>query len=736
MKIMHLISGGDVGGAKTHVLSLLCGLGKTQTVRLVCFTDGPFADDARKLGIDTLVMDCGVPESVRRLSRMISAEGFEIVHCHGARANMMGAILRRKIRVPTVTTVHSDYRLDYLGRPLHRLTYGTINTVALRLFDYHIGVSDAVAQMLISRGFDPQTMFSIYNGVDFTPVEPAMSREEFLRSVGLTLEPDSVVFGIAARLSPVKDIGMLIRAFSIAQKSCPSIRLVIAGEGEEREKLEALAAELCAPGTCAFAGWVSDTDSFYNAIDVNTLSSLSEAFPYALPEGARMHCATIATAVGGVPYIIEPGVTGLLTQPRDYEAFAQHIRTLAENGAYRLQLAENLHERASRLLSIEATVSHQIQIYETILRRERAPKKKRSGVLICGAYGKGNAGDDAILKAIVRQMKNIDEDMPVYVLSHNPIETRKKYYVGSVHVFNPFAFWHVMRRTKLYLSGGGSLIQDQTSSRSLWYYLWSIRLAKLAGNRVLMYGCGIGPVNGARNRKMAARIINRCVDAVTLREDMSLAELRAMGVVKPDIRITADPALLLQPGEPGAVESFLQSQGLSPDGAYALYVLRPWPGFEERKKSFAAAAEAVRAQYGLTPVFFALEPDRDTQPCREVAELLSGGSFFISAPQDERLIIGMMRKMRVVVSMRLHTLIFASSVSAKLAAVSYDPKVTGFMRYIGQKHCIAFEDVTQERLTELIGQTLADDEPYCVEHLRQLAAENESAARALLEDTE
>ncbi len=89
-----------------------------------------------------------------------------------------------------------------------------------------------------------------------------------------------------------------------------------------------------------------------------------------------MHCATIATAVGGVPYIIEPGVTGLLTQPRDYEAFAQHIRTLAENGAYRLQLAENLHERASRLLSIEATVSHQIQIYETILRRERAPKKK------------------------------------------------------------------------------------------------------------------------------------------------------------------------------------------------------------------------------------------------------------------------------------------------------------------------------------------------------------------------
>ena len=165
MKILHLISGGDVGGAKTHVLSLLEGLGKTQTVRLVCFMDGPFAQEARELGIDTVVMDCGVAASIRALARMIEDERFEVVHCHGARANMTGAILRRTIHVPIVTTVHSDYRLDYLGRPLHRLTFGTINTIALRCFDYHIGVSDAVSQMLIERGFDPQTMFSIYNGV-------------------------------------------------------------------------------------------------------------------------------------------------------------------------------------------------------------------------------------------------------------------------------------------------------------------------------------------------------------------------------------------------------------------------------------------------------------------------------------------------------------------------------------------------------------------------------------------
>ena len=133
-----------------------------------------------------------------------------------------------------------------------------------------------------------------------------------------------------------------------------------------------------------FAGWVSDTDSFYNAIDVNTLSSLSEAFPYALPEGARMHCATIATRVGGVPYIIENGVTGLLFEPRDVDTLTEHMKRLAENTAFRRQLAENLHARASEKLSVDATVNHQKEIYRTILRQQARPKQKRRGVLICG----------------------------------------------------------------------------------------------------------------------------------------------------------------------------------------------------------------------------------------------------------------------------------------------------------------------------------------------------------------
>lgn len=136
------------------------------------------------------------------------------------------------------------------------------------------------------------------------------------------------MFGIAARLNPVKDVATLIRGFALAAKEHPNIRLLIAGDGEEREMLEKLAAELCPKGSYVFAGWVTDMDSFYHALDVNTLTSLSETFPYAITEGARMHCATIASDVGGIPYIIEHGVTGLLFHPQDAEALGACIGRL------------------------------------------------------------------------------------------------------------------------------------------------------------------------------------------------------------------------------------------------------------------------------------------------------------------------------------------------------------------------------------------------------------------------
>ena len=146
MKVIHLISGGDSGGAKTHVLSLLQNLNKTIAAQLVCFRDGPFADEARTLGIPTMIVSGNNVLRVRRQLTDYILEGrYQLIHCHGSRANMIGALLRKSTGLPVVSTVHSDYKLDYMGRPLSRLTFGTINAWALRQVDYRIGVSDALS---------------------------------------------------------------------------------------------------------------------------------------------------------------------------------------------------------------------------------------------------------------------------------------------------------------------------------------------------------------------------------------------------------------------------------------------------------------------------------------------------------------------------------------------------------------------------------------------------------------
>ena len=739
MKVIHLISGGDSGGAKTHVLSLLQHLNKTITAQLVCFRDGPFADEARSMGIPTAI--CGgnnIFRIRRQLTDTIRQEGYELIHCHGARANMIGALLRKTTGLPVVTTVHSDYRLDYMGRPLSRLTFGTINAYALRKLDYRIGVSDAMVDLLISRGFPADRFYAIYNGIDFTPAPPQGDRLPYLRSLGADVDDDSVVVGIAARLNPVKDMSTLIRGFAAGYRKCPRLRLVIAGDGEEREKLENLARELGVEKQVTFAGWISGgMDRFYSALDINALTSLSETFPYALTEGARFHLATVATAVGGIPYLIDSSVNGFLVPSGDWQALGEHLAALGNDDALRHEMGEKLYQKASTQFSIQKTVDTQLHIYREIIRRHSRPNADRDGVVICGAYGRGNAGDDAILEAILQEMRSIDPDMPVLVLSKDPKSTRLAYRVQAVHRSNFPAWLRAMRRAKLYINGGGSLIQDVTSRRSLWFYLHNISAAKKAGCKVQMYGCGIGPVTRENHRRLAARVLNANVDVITLREPDSREELRLMGVTKPEILLTADPALTLRRASDDEIDSVMLRAGIPPHGKYICFALRQWKGFEEKAPLFGAAAQYAYDTYGLTPVFTAVEKHLDPVAHRLAAKSLTTPHYFLDDAGGAGTIIGSLSRMEVVVSMRLHALIFAAGQGIPLAGVVYDPKVSAFLKYIGQELFVDLDALTEEGLRHMIDQAVGqsrrpEDQSAAVRRLQELEQQNVAVARRLL----
>lgn len=370
------------------------------------------------------------------------------------------------------------------------------------------------------------------------------------------------------------------------------------------------------------------------------------------------------------------------------------------------------------------------------MRPESADRKNRKGVLICGAYGMGNAGDEAILGAILGEMREIDPDMPITVLSRSPKETEARYNVRSLHMFDVPGFLGEMKRKKLYINGGGSLIQDATSSRSLYYYLFTLRAAHALGCKVLMYGCGIGPVSGEKNRQLAGKVIDSCVDEITLREDSSLRELQSFGVKRPKITLASDPALSLKRAPDPEVDAQMLALGLEPRGKYICFCLRDWEGFSERAELFASAADYAFSRCGLEPVFLSANHRNDSAAAEKAARHMTAPYKIIADPMPAPLTLGVISRMQALVAIRLHGLIFAASQAVPVAGISYDPKVAAFLDYIGQKNYLPLSSLAPGRLEGLIDTALSSDRAALaenVERLRAVERRSMDAARALLE---
>ncbi len=745
MQVIHLIGGGDTGGAKTHVLHLLRELNNFINAQLVCFRRAEFSEEAEKMGIPIHVIDTGDPiRGLRELKKLVAGQPIDIIHCHGARGNLMGNLLKRTVKVPVVTTVHSDYRLDYLGRPVAQLSYGTTNLVALRRVNYYIGVSDNITDVLIQRNFPADRIETIRNGIDFNTPIHCVPKEEFLRSIGMNYQPGDVVAGIVARLSPVKDIPTLLRAMKLACQRLPNLKLAIAGDGDDREKLEQLTAQLGLQNQVCFAGWRKDINSFFNAIDIALLTSLSEGFPYSLTEGARMHKVTISTDVGGIPALIKHGETGLLFKPRDEATLAQYLVELAQDPSKRQELGDRLYEKARQEYSIDSMVERQLEIYRHILEREarKAQHPGRDGVVVCGAYGHGNAGDDAILKSIIHSVRHLDPYVPITVLAKNTQSIKQRYRVNAVYTFNLPKILRQMGKSRLYINGGGTLIQNATSHRSLWYYLLTLWAAKRLGNLVDMYGCGIGPVQGRRNQKLVRRVLNSSVDTITLREPDSLGELESYGVTRPRVKLSSDPALVLPAASQAEADRFLRSQGLNPQGRYICFLLRSWRGFGEKAGILARCAERARDQLGLEPVFLPINSLQDQTAAQAVlAQMKQPGISLEADPAPgPELLIALLARMSVVVSMRLHGLIFSSLSGAPLVGVSYDPKIGSYLRYLGYGDYTELGELQEDWLDQAIRQAaeqLPQREALKAQTARlcQIERENIAAVQRLL-DTE
>jgi len=730
MRILMFAAEGNVGGGKTHILSLATGLIKRCDFRLVCFRKGKLYDEAVELGIDTVLVDeaKGYPFAFNEAERLYKEFMPDIVHCHGPKSNLIGAVLKKRTGACIMSTVHSDPKLDYLGKKYKQYTFGTANLWALRHMDYIQTVSFSIREILTGYGYDPCRMLQMYNGFDFAESNPKPRQYKD--------EKDIVTIGILARLTPVKSVDTLIKAFSLASKKDSRLRLSIGGGGDEKPALEKLVKDLGVEDLVTFEGWVSDAIGYFNRIDINVLPSVTEGFPYSLIEGGYCHCPVIASNIGGIPELIEHGITGYLFNVRDHERLAELILKMAADQKLRGELGDNLYNKTRTMLSVEGMRQRQLEIYDIINRRQ-AVKNQRRGAVLCGAYGRGNVGDEAIMTAIVSELRHADPDMPIWVMSRNPGNSSVKGAVRSFHIFNVFSLVKALKSAELFVSGGGTLIQDVTSTRSLKYYLFTLKAAKKLGCKVIMYGCGIGPISSPANKRHAAKVLDSYVDAITLRDSSSMDVIGELGVSKPEIILTADPTLNLPRLSEGAVELQMDNAGLDKPGTYACFTIREWKGME-LEEPVVKAAEYARDKYGLTPVFIAFESPRDDKITIHASKLCKESKYITSFSDRPAVLMGMLGRMEFVCGMRLHSLIFAVAAGTPVIGLSYDPKVSGLIRDIGSDAVIPIEKLNSDAICEQIDKLMAakdrnDSEEKRI-RMQAIEHENELAAARLLKE--
>lgn len=373
MKVLHLISGGDTGGAKTHIISLLKGLNKIIDANVICFLEDTFYEDAQASGIKIQVYkqksrsDMSV---VNRLVEEIESKNYDIIHCHGARANFIAMFLKRKIKRPLITTIHSDYKLDFKDNVYKKFVFTTLNTIALKIFDYYIAISDTFKDMLVERGFKKDKIFVAYNGIDLNVLPEYETKEEFLKPYNIDYN-DKMIVGIVARLDLVKDHETFIKAANIVLKTNKDIIFLIAGDGNDEKRLKDIVRNFKIENNLHFLGFVKKPYSFFNAIDVNVLTSVSESFPYVILEGARMKKTVISTKVGGVSKLIKDDYNGYLIPIGDEYALAEKINILYNNRDKTKAMGENLFNDVSENFSSDSMAEAHVKIYKEITHKWR-----------------------------------------------------------------------------------------------------------------------------------------------------------------------------------------------------------------------------------------------------------------------------------------------------------------------------------------------------------------------------
>lgn len=314
-------------------------------------------------------------------------------------------------------------------------------------------------------------------------------------------------------------------------------------------------------------------------------------------------------------------------------------------------------------------------------------------IILSGYYGFGNAGDEAVLAALCQILRErFGDELEIVALSAKRSQTASAYNIRAVDRWDKGALRRELAAASLFCSGGGSLLQDVTSVRSVWYYTSLIRLAQRCGVPTIVLAQGLGPLKTWAGRWLTKRALGRC-RLLSWRDgdSLALAEQLGLGSDNQPNMLVCDPVLLWRPDVAANKDNNMKKRvGLA---------LRPWPGFTAAQ---AARLAVLLREQGLEPVLIPFyqgedEGGEDAKLALEINRILQDNVNNSNEKNDnekneplavlpchnpweaEQTIGGV----DLLFGMRLHSLIMAAAQGVPALAVAYDPKVAAFAAAVG-----------------------------------------------------
>ncbi|MEW6183228.1 MAG: glycosyltransferase [Bacillota bacterium] len=366
IKVLHVIGGGEFGGAERHILTLFRSMNPGNAVlEAAALFKAPFAPLAEEAGMRVAVLPMGNKLNlgvIFRLRHLLRINNYDLVHTHGVRANLLGRLAALGTGLPVVTTVHSLMLKDY-PHPLSRVLNILCERLTKGLTTHFIAVSNYLATALVEEGVARRKISVVHNGMD----REVSGRAAAALYERLGLTEDTPLVATVGRLHRVKGHQYFIEAAALVLERHPEARFLIIGSGPERAYLEGLVARQGLGGRVLFTGFIKEVEQYYHLFKVLVLSSLSEGLPLTVLEALACGTAVVATRVGGLPEVVQDGRTGLLVPPADAAALADAVIRVLEKPEEASEMAALGRDFVAHNFSAGRMTTGTLEVYRKVL---------------------------------------------------------------------------------------------------------------------------------------------------------------------------------------------------------------------------------------------------------------------------------------------------------------------------------------------------------------------------------